>query len=98
MEWMKAGRKPRKPAVKEVPAKQEPVLEEDDIDDLPHRKELLFFRSPEAALAAAVIKQWRDDGRPEADHEVIEGWKGILREELRRAAYKQRDIGVGYDD
>lgn len=44
------------------------------------KTELMVFKNTVAALAAAVIKQWKEDGCPEQDKPVIEAWKAVLQE------------------
>lgn len=43
-------------------------------------KSELTLRLGPAELAKAVIQQWKNDGRPEADRQAIEYWKGVVRE------------------
>lgn len=47
------------------------------------KAELTVFKNTVAALAAAVIKQWKLDGCPEQDKPVIEAWKAVLEEAQR---------------
>ena len=42
------------------------------------KQELTVFSNSVAALAAAVIKQWKDDGCPEQDRPIIQAWQAVL--------------------
>lgn len=42
-----------------------------------------LWENPVAALAAAVIRQWHEDGEPESSKEVIDAWKSIYDEAIR---------------
>lgn len=44
------------------------------------KAELTVFKNTVAALAAAVIKQWKLDGCPEQDREIIKAWEAVLQE------------------
>lgn len=44
------------------------------------KAELTVFKNTVAALAAAVIKQWKLDGCPEQDREIIKAWQAVLEE------------------
>lgn len=44
------------------------------------KAELTVFKNTVAALAAAVIKQWKLDGEPEQDKEIIKAWQAVLEE------------------
>ena len=49
------------------------------------KAELTVFKNTVAALAAAVIKQWKLDGCPEQDKEIIKAWQAVLEEAQRDA-------------
>lgn len=49
------------------------------------KAELTVFKNTLAALAAAVIRQWKEDGCPEQDKPVIEAWEAVLQEAQRDA-------------
>lgn len=70
MRWMKAGR----PSTKVVEKKE---------DDLKYKKsELMLQPTMERAivsLAAHVIKQWIDDGKPKKDFEGVKPWITIIK-------------------
>lgn len=52
--------------------------------DAPWKKhEMQLWENPVAALAAAVIRQWHEDGEPESSKEVIDAWKSIYDEAVR---------------
>lgn len=44
------------------------------------KQELSLFKNTVVALAAAVIKQWKLDGCPEQDREIIKAWEAVLEE------------------
>lgn len=50
------------------------------MDDKPWTKqELTCFSNSVAALAAAVIENWKKDGCPKKDEQTIKAWKGVLK-------------------
>lgn len=42
------------------------------------RDEMRVHKNGMSALAAAVIKQWQLDGKPEADRQAIEAWRRVI--------------------
>lgn len=44
------------------------------------KEELTVFKNTVAALAAAVIKQWKKDGCPKKDKDTIKAWQAVLEE------------------
>lgn len=46
------------------------------------KNELQLWKNPVAALAAAVIRQWHEDGEPESSKEVIASWAAIYDEAI----------------
>ena len=46
------------------------------------KNELQLWKNPVAALAAAVIRQWHEDGEPESSKEVIGAWAAIYDEAM----------------
>lgn len=48
------------------------------------KSELRVHKDGIAALAAAVVKQWIEDGKPKADAEGIKPWLAILEERNAR--------------
>ena len=72
MKWNKAGR----------PRKNPDVLEQTvpTCDNKYTRDELRVYKDPVRALAAAVVKQWKEDGCPKNDAEGIKPWVSIIQD------------------
>ena len=47
------------------------------------KQEKTIYLNPTAALAAAVIKQWRLDGCPDSSKKEIEMWQAIYNEAVK---------------
>lgn len=73
MQWNKAGRPRTKPVV---------VLEEEiNTDDVPWTKEeRTIAANGIVSIAAAVIKQWIKDGKPQRDYFGVLPWINLLKE------------------
>lgn len=76
MMWMKAGRKSTKPA-QEMPESEQYT-----------KKELRIFKNGAVALAAAVVDQWIQDGKPAADYPGVLPYicmlKAVLKEQDKK--------------
>ena len=47
------------------------------------KQEKTIYLNPTAALAAAVIRQWRLDGCPDSSKKEIEMWQAIYNEAVK---------------
>lgn len=74
MEWNKAGR-PRKTERKE----ESPV----NMDGPWKSRELVLHKHAMRALAASVLRQWADDGKPSSDEEGVKVWLSLISMERR---------------
>jgi len=48
-----------------------------------HKSSLELYKNTAAALAVAVIQQWKDDGSPQGDLPMIQLWRKVLADALR---------------
>ena len=80
MQWNKAGRPAKRP-------QQEKLVEEkqtQQIVDKPWtRGEMRVHSDPIKALASAVIKQWKKDGKPKSDEKIVMFWASVIQEDRR---------------
>ena len=60
------------------------------------KQEKTIYLNPTAALAAAVIRQWRLDGCPDSSKKEIEMWQAIYNEAvtLKKERKNTYDINV----
>lgn len=77
MMWMKAGRKSTKQML-EMP--------ENEKSEQYTKKELRIFKNGAIALAAAVVDQWIQDGKPSADYPGVLPYICMLK-----AVFKEQD-------
>ena len=71
MNWNKAGR-PRKRPQTEVQNRNE--------QDTFTKQDLYVYTDPLLALACSVVKQWKEDGSPEADLPGILPWLMLIKD------------------
>ncbi len=70
MKWNKAGRPRKKPKTNN---------EVDHISSVYTKEELKVCKNPVVSLAAAVVRQWKEDGCPSNDVEGIQPWISIIK-------------------
>ena len=83
MRWGKANR--NKPNVAETKV---------EADDKWKKFEMKLHKDGIMALAAAVIMQWKDDGRPKQDEEMIAMWSSLLNDCIKEHDEKGYTIRI----
>lgn len=58
------------------------------------KQEKTIYLNPTAALAAAVIRQWRLDGCPDSSKKEIEMWQAIYNEAVTLKKEKKDTYGI----
>lgn len=80
MEWNKAGR-PHK--VCDGTVKDERSGTANGNDGPWKSRELVLHKHAMRALAASVLRQWADDGKPSSDEEGVKVWLSLISMERR---------------
>ena len=58
------------------------------------KQEKTIYLNPTAALAAAVIRQWKLDGCPDSSKKEIEMWQAIYNEAVTLKKEKKDTYGI----